>query len=407
MARASASPTWSGPEGSSHNEPHLGRCPASHPTPHGVNASSKPGHSAISIDAFPSLSLEALGWSEDFATQVTAEDEGSLPARVAQVHRDRLAVLTESGPREVALPNGHPSGSFAVGDWVMISATQSVMRRRLERRSLLQRRVHSRAGSRNIGEYRLIGANIDTLFITTSCNADFNVARLERYLALAHEADVEPVILLTKADMAEDPESYALEAQKLGRDLAVLVLDAHAPDVADKLAPWCGTGKTIALSGSSGVGKTTLTNALTGKAEATQDIREDDARGRHTTTARSLHHLPTGGWLIDTPGIRGLGVSDAASGIEATFAEITELASQCKFRNCLHEGEPGCAVQAAIASGTVDAERLERWRKLSAEDAVNSTTSAAAMGKGYGITKRSKGKALAKQIKAAQKHKKR
>ncbi len=333
--------------------------------------------------------------------------EKNEPARVAHVHRDRLRVLTDHGPREVALPNGHPSGNFAVGDWVMISRDYSVMVQPLARQTLLQRRVHSRAGSRNIGEYRLIGANIDTLFITTSCNADFNVARLERYLTLAHDAGVEPVILLTKADMAEDPDSYALQAQKLGRDLAVLVLDAHAPDVTEKLAPWCGMGHTVALSGSSGVGKTTLANALTGLSEATQDVREDDARGRHTTTARSLHALPSGGWLIDTPGIRGLGVSDAASGIEVTFAEITELASQCKFRDCEHEGEPGCAVQAAIASGEVEADRLERWRKLSAEDAVNSATSSQAMGKGYGISKRSKGKALAKQVKTAQKHKKR
>lgn len=280
------------------------------------------------------------------------------------------------------------------------------MRRRLERHSLLQRRVHSRAGSRNIGEYRLIGANIDTLFITTSCNADFNVARLERYLTLAHDAGVEPVILLTKSDMAEDPESYAIEAQKLGRDLAVLVLDAHAPDVTEKLTQWCGRGKTIALSGSSGVGKTTLTNALTGKAEATQDVRED-MRGRHTTTARSLHHLPSGGWLIDTPGIRGLGVSDAATGIDVTFAEITELATTCKFRDCAHEAEPGCAVQAAITSGKIDPDRLDRWRKLSAEDAVNTASSSAAMGKGYGITKRGKSKSLAKQVKLAAKHKKR
>ena len=352
-------------------------------------------------------SLETLGWGEDFADQLTAEDTDDVPARVSQVHRDRLAVFTESGPKEVALPNGHPSGSFAVGDWVLISASQSVMRRRLERRSLLQRRVHSRAGSRNIGEYRLIGANIDTLFITTSCNADFNVARLERYLTLAHDAGVEPVILLTKADTSDAPERYFDQARALGPDLAVVLLDAHAPDVPNRLAHWTGPGKTVALSGSSGVGKTTLTNALTGMSVATQDIREDDARGRHTTTARSLYPLPTGGWLIDTPGIRGLGVSDAATGIEVTFAEITSLAAQCKFRDCLHEGEPGCAVQAAVTAGEVDPDRLARWRKLAEEDAVNTASSGAAMGKGYGITKRSKGKAVAKQIKSAQKHKKR
>ncbi|QCO56603.1 ribosome small subunit-dependent GTPase A [Pseudorhodobacter turbinis] len=351
--------------------------------------------------------LKTLGWDAYFADQLTEEDLAHVPARVAQVHRDRLGVLTEGGPCEVALPNGHPSGSFAVGDWVLISASQSVMQRRLERRSLLQRRVHSRAGSRNIGEYRLIGANIDTLFITTSCNADFNVARLERYLTLAHDAGVEPVILLTKADMAEDPVAYLAQAQALGADLAVLLLDAHAPDVPELLAKWTGEGQTVALSGSSGVGKTTLTNALTGMSVATQEIREDDARGRHTTTARHLYSLPTGGWLIDTPGIRGLGVSDAATGIEVTFAEITALAAQCKFRDCLHEREPGCAVQAAIVAGEVDPERLARWRKLSAEDTANTASSGAAMGKGYGITKRSKGRALAKQIKTAQKHKKR
>ena len=383
----------------------MGRCPASHPN--AALLPPPPGQIIISADAPDTFTLQTLGWGDDFAGQLTEEDTPHIPARVAQVHRDRLAVLTTSGPREVALPNGHPSGSFAVGDWVLISASQSVMQRRLDRRSLLQRRVHSRAGSRNIGEYRLIGANIDTLFITTSCNADFNVARLERYLTLAHDAGVEPVILLTKADMAQAPETYLEAAQALGPDLAVLLLDAHAPDVPDLLAKWTGQGQTVALSGSSGVGKTTLTNALTGLAAATQDIREDDARGRHTTTARHLYPLPSGGWLIDTPGIRGLGVSDAATGIEVTFAEITTLAAQCKFRDCLHEGEPGCAVQAAIAAGEVDADRLARWRKLSKEDAVNTASSGAAMGKGYGITKRSKSRAQAKQDKAASKHKKR
>lgn len=304
------------------------------------------------------------------------------------------------------MPNGHPSGSFAVGDWVLVSASQSVMQRRLDRRSLLQRRVHSRAGSRNIGEYRLIGANIDTLFITTSCNADFNAARLERYLTLAHDAGVEPVILLTKADMADAPQDYVDQARALGADLPVVLLDAHAPDVPALLAPWTGAGKTVALSGSSGVGKTTITNALTGIQAATQGVRDDD-RGRHTTTARHLYALPSGGWLIDTPGIRGLGVSDAATGIEVTFAEITALAAQCKFRNCLHEGEPGCAVQAAVAAGAVDADRVARWRKLAEEDAVNTASSAAALGKGFGISKRGKSGALAKQAKAANKHKKR
>jgi len=386
----------------------LGRCPASHPTAkhtRGARAAAF-GTKIIPIDPADIPTLHTLGWGDVFADQLTEDDAADIPARVSQVHRDRLAVLTASGPREVALPNGHPSGSFAVGDWVLISTSQSVMQRRLDRRSLLQRRVHSRAGSRNIGEYRLIGANIDTLFITTSCNADFNEARLERYLTLAHDAGVEPVILLTKADMTDTPDAYLEQAQALGAELAVVLLDAHAPDVPDRLARWTGAGRTVALSGSSGVGKTTITNALTGMSVATQGVRDDD-RGRHTTTARHLYALPMGGWLIDTPGIRGLGVSDAATGIEVTFAEITALAAKCKFRNCLHEGEPGCAVQAAIAAGEVDADRVIRWRKLTEEDAVNTATSDAAMGKGYGISKRGKSGALAKQSRAANKHKKR
>jgi ribosome biogenesis GTPase len=203
----------------------------------------------IASDLPETCTLDTLGWGDNFADQLGAEDMGQIPARVSQVHRDRLAVLTTHGPREVALPNGHPSGSFAVGDWVLISARQSVMQRRLDRRSLLQRRVHSRAGSRNIGEYRLIGANIDTLFITTSCNADFNVARLERYLTLAHDAGVEPVILLTKADTADAPETYVDQARALGQDLAVVPLDAHAPDVPAILARWTCQGKTVALAG--------------------------------------------------------------------------------------------------------------------------------------------------------------
>ena len=320
---------------------------------------------------FPTLA--DLGWSPEFADQLGPDDISAQPARIAAVHRGRLGGLTDTGQRDVLMPTGQKTGDIAVGDWVLVDPDSGVITRRLDRHSTLQRGSDHMTGAR-----QLIAANIDTLFITTSCNDDFNPARLERYLALAHDAGVTPVILLTKADLCDDPDDYRRRAEALGRGLIALTLDARTEAAVGQLAPWCGTGQTVAMAGSSGVGKTTLANALTGGTGATQGIREDDARGRHTTTARSLHALPTGGWLIDTPGMRGLGVADVALGIGVTFAEITELADQCRFRDCLHLSEPGCAVQAAIAAGTVDADRLTRWRKLLREDRVNSETVALA-----------------------------
>lgn len=315
-----------------------------------------------------------LGWSAFHNAQLDIDEIGVLtPARVSSVHRTRIATLTEDGPVDLALDAGHSTGEIAVGDWVLCDPKAARMVRRLDRQSTLQR------GSDYVfGERQLIAANIDTLFITTSCNADFNVARLERYLALAHDADITPVIVLTKADQCDDPQSYIDDARALGRNLEVLALDALHGDVGEALGPWIGKGQTVALAGSSGVGKTTLANALTGGDALTQGIREDDARGRHTTTGRSLHHLPTGGWLIDTPGMRGLGVADVAAGIAATFEEISELEGNCRFRDCKHESEPGCAVQAAVATGAIDPARLKRFQKLVREDAMATETIAQA-----------------------------
>jgi len=239
--------------------------------------------------------LSDLGWSAYFQSQLDIDEVSTtLPARVRGVHRTQISVLTTEGRRDLILEPGMSTAEIAIGDWVLADPDGARMIRRLDRVSTLQR-----GSDYAHGERQLIAANIDTLFITTSCNADFNVARLERYLALAHDAEVTPVILLTKADMAEDPDKYVEQAQELGRDLQVLALNAKEVTETAKLEPWIGKGQTIALVGSSGVGKTTLTNALTGEEGATQGIREDDARGRHTTTGRSLHRLPTGGWLID------------------------------------------------------------------------------------------------------------
>lgn len=338
------------------------------------------------------LTRDALGWSPFFLSQLDIEDLDTFtPARIATVHRDRVNALSEIGPLELTLDPGITTAAVAVGDWVLCKPEQYRLTRVLDRKAEL-----SRGTEYHTGDKQLIAANLDTLFITTSCNNDFNPARLERYLALAHDALITPVILITKADQADDPDAYADQARKLGRGLEVIALNAKADDLLSKLAPWCGKGQTVALAGSSGVGKTTIANALTGGAAATQDIREDDARGRHTTTGRSLHRIPTGGWLIDTPGMRGLGVAEVSYGIDATFPEISELAEHCKFRDCQHETEPGCAVQAAIAAAEVDPDRLKRFQKLKRENEHATETIAQA---------RERGRKMNKMYKSAQKRK--
>ncbi|WP_333713094.1 ribosome small subunit-dependent GTPase A [Yoonia sp.] len=323
------------------------------------------------------LTRADLGWSPIFMSQLDIDAlTTQTPARIVQVHRDRVNALSEIGPLELTLDPGITTATVAVGDWVLCVPEQHRLTRVLDRQTEL-----SRGTEYHTGDKQLIAANLDTLFITTSCNDDFNPARLERYLAMAHDAMVTPVVLITKADQVDEPDTYSDQAKVLGRNLEVILLNAKGDDVAAVLAPWCGKGQTIALTGSSGVGKTTIANALTGGTAATRDIREDDARGRHTTTARSLHRMKGGGWLIDTPGMRGLGVAEVAFGIDATFPEISEAATQCKFRDCAHETEPGCAVQAGVAAGEIDPDRLRRYKKLQRENALATETIAQARGR--------------------------
>jgi len=290
------------------------------------------------------------------------------PFRIAEVHRDRLTAFSPEGEARLTCGPGLRTGEIAVGDWVLADEAGRITRR-LDRQTELKRRA---AGTG--AQAQLIAANVDVLFLTTSCNADFNLARLERYLALARSAGAFAVVVLTKADLADDPRAYARLAERLDPMLPVLALDARAPDELANLAAWVRPGQTAALLGSSGVGKTTLVTGLTGVTTPTQDIREDDAKGRHTTTARALRHMSNGGWLIDTPGMRALRLADAEAGIEAVFGDIEDLAPLCRFSDCRHEGEPGCAVQAAVEDDSLDPDRLARWRKLHRENARNSET---------------------------------
>jgi len=332
--------------------------------------------------------LQRIGWQPFFAQQISV-DEMALtpPVRVTEVHRSGLRVLGET--IDMMVP---PRADATVGDWLLLDHDLPSASRLMERKSLIKRRAagHDRS-------IQLIAANLDTAFVVTSCNLDFNMARLERYIALAFDAGVTPVVLLTKSDLCEDPGSYVEQAQTISRDVVVLTLNAKSDEPREKLAPWCKPGQTVAFLGSSGVGKSTLTNALSGtESAATQAIREDDAKGRHTTSHRQLHILPDGCAVLDTPGVRELQLTDAEAGVAEVFSDLDELATRCRFNDCGHMSEPGCAVQAALKAGSIEEARLARWRKLLAEDRHNTASLA---------QRRSKDKAFGKMVKQAKKHK--
>ena len=285
------------------------------------------------------------------------------------MHRRRAQLLGDDFDGAVPLSGNAADLQLTVGDWILLDPEGPRIARRLDRFALFKRRA---AGTR--GQIQPIAANVDTLFIVTSANRDFNIARLERYLAVAQDAGAHPVIVITKADLAESAAGLIGEASQLAPGLLVEALDARDPGQVAVLESWCGAGQTVALVGSSGVGKSTLINTLTGAMQSTSAVRDDDQRGRHTTTGRSMHQLPGGGWLIDTPGMRELQLVEVADAIDDVFSEVIEIAQGCRFSDCAHVGEPGCAVLAAIESGELDAGRLRRYHKLQREDRRNTAT---------------------------------
>jgi ribosome biogenesis GTPase len=332
-------------------------------------------------------SLPQLGWRPFFQQQLTLEELTELRiGRVIEQHRSGVVVLSEQGQFNLLqTPN---SDRVCVGDWVLFDE-QLKLERGLERQSLFQRKA---PGSKV--DNQLIASNVDSLFIVCSLNNDFNLSRIERYLAMAKEADVEPVIILTKADLCDDSEEKRDQVQALNRFMMVHAINALDSEHIKELTGYCAQGKTIALLGSSGVGKSTLVNALMGEdAQATGDIREDDSKGRHTTTSRAVKWMPQGGLLMDTPGMRELQLSDCEQGVSDTFHEITYFIDQCRFGNCTHNNEPGCAIQKALNEGGLESRRFVSYQKLMREQALNSETLA---------EKRLKDRALGRMIHSVQ-----
>jgi ribosome biogenesis GTPase len=309
--------------------------------------------------------LKILGWNKYFNDQVVSTDLlETPPVRITQIHRSKLHVVGVNIDLEI--PSLY---DVAVGDWLLLDHKVPRSSKVLQRKSLLKRRAagHDR-------REQLIAANLDTTFIVSSFNDDFNLARLERYIAMTHEAGIIPVIVLTKFDLNSDSINFSEQLSEAAKHVAVINVDARDPTTKEHLAPWCKLGQTVAFLGSSGVGKSTLTNTLAGSPLInTQAVREADNKGRHTTTSRQLHIIPQGCAVIDTPGMRELQLTDAATGIKETFADLHELEQSCRFNDCSHDHEPGCAVQAAITSGIIDAIRVNRWLKLVAEDQENTT----------------------------------
>jgi ribosome biogenesis GTPase len=317
--------------------------------------------------------LIALGWDEALAEQFEPHARGGLiPGRVAVQHRGAYDVLTEEGELRCDVPGrlyeeaASPADLPAVGDWVAVAARPDEHAGTVQ--AVLPRRTKfSRKTAWQASEEQVLAANVDVALIVTSLNEDLNLRRLERYLTLAWESGARPLLVLTKADLADDVPGAVAEVESVAFGAPVIAVSSVTGQGLDELRSHLGPGVTAALLGSSGVGKSTLVNTLAGEELlVTREIR-DDGKGRHTTTRRELVQLPGGALVIDTPGMREVQLWIADEGLEEAFSDVTELFEHCRFSDCAHESEPGCAVKEALANGTLAPERWESYQKLQRE----------------------------------------
>jgi ribosome biogenesis GTPase len=321
--------------------------------------------------------IEEYGWSDllarDFAPHAR---EGHIPGRIIIQHRDAYVVVSDGGELRGKISGRllHEAGAAgypAVGDWVALAPNEAegatVIHAVLPRRTAFVRRAVTDSSQ----GLQVIAANIDVAFVVTSLNADLNSRRIERYLAAAWQSGARAVVVLTKSDLCDDPKGQTAEIAALAADCPVLAVSARQGLGLDALLGQIRPGETGVLIGSSGVGKSTLINSLLGEERmATHAIREGDDHGRHTTSHRQLILLPGGGLLIDTPGIREVGLIDVDEGVSLVFDEIERLIQDCRFTDCRHANEPGCAVRSALRSGALDADRWAHFEKLGLETAA-------------------------------------
>ena len=325
--------------------------------------------SAPQCEGVPPLPLERLGWTDDL-TEAFAKYSGPyIPGRVACRQKTAWDVLTGNGPVMAGISGAlRKSGRFpAVGDFVVLlhrpEAGASTIVDILPRRAVFARGASGREGTDQV-----IAANIDTVFIVTAAGPDLNARRIERYLAIAKASGARPVIVINKSDLAGDPASLVENILPASSGIPVIAMSALSGEGIGRLAPYLAPGATAALIGSSGVGKSTLINRLLGRpVQETCGTREFDGKGKHTTTVRQLFVTGGGAIVIDNPGLREVGIGTASAGIDGAFADILELGRGCRFSDCRHEREPGCAVREAVIRGILPQERYGNYLRLAKE----------------------------------------